>query len=97
MVELHRRLAYIPGDVSLWPNMSGARLSTCSVLCVAASMRGGTTVLLSSHILAEVESLADRLTVIRDDGAGPLRTHVPHRGTSFFRVAIPSSVRGRKQ
>ena len=22
-VELHRRLAYVPGDVSLWPNLSG--------------------------------------------------------------------------
>src|SRR4249919_575018 len=22
-VELHRRLAYVPGDVALWPNMSG--------------------------------------------------------------------------
>ena len=28
VVELHRRLAYVPGDVSLWPKMSGARLST---------------------------------------------------------------------
>src|SRR5690625_1164881 len=22
-VELHRRLAYVPGDVSLWPNLTG--------------------------------------------------------------------------
>ena len=22
-VELHRRIAYVPGDVSLWPNLSG--------------------------------------------------------------------------
>ncbi|WP_181642095.1 ATP-binding cassette domain-containing protein, partial [Nocardioides massiliensis] len=22
-VELHRRLAYVPGDVELWPNLSG--------------------------------------------------------------------------
>ena len=24
-VELHRRLAYVPGDVNLWPNLSGAQ------------------------------------------------------------------------
>jgi ABC-2 type transport system ATP-binding protein len=23
--DLHRRLAYVPGDVSLWPNLSGER------------------------------------------------------------------------
>ena len=23
-VELHRRLAYVPGDVNLWPNLTGA-------------------------------------------------------------------------
>ena len=165
MVELHRRLAYVPGDVSLWPKMSGgeaidllgslrgglnesrraelierfeldptkrgrqyskgnrqkvaiiaALASDAELLVLDEPTRGldplmgkvfqevvgeakarGTTVLLSSHILAEVESLADRLTVIRDDGAGPLRTHGPHRGTSFARVAVPSLVRGRKQ
>ena len=33
---------------------------------VAQRNREGVTVLLSSHVLAEVESLADRLTIIRD-------------------------------
>ena len=132
-VALHRRLAYVPGDVHLWPNLSGGeaidllgslrggldrrrrdeliarfqldptkRCSTYSkgnrqkVALVAAFasqvelylldeptsgldplmdtvFRGcveevvgrGATVLLSSHILAEVEALADRITIIR--------------------------------
>lgn len=34
--------------------------------CLAESTRAGTTVLLSSHILGEVERLADRVTIIRD-------------------------------
>lgn len=132
-VGLHRRLAYVPGDVSLWPNLSGGE-----AIDVLASLRGaidqrkraelierfeldprkkastyskgnrqkvalvaglasdaellildeptsgldplmesvfqecilevkaeGRTVLLSSHILAEVEKLCDRLTIIR--------------------------------
>jgi ABC-2 type transport system ATP-binding protein len=133
-VELHRRIAYVPGDVTLWPNLTGgeaidilARLSgpldprrkqamlerfeldptkkarTYSkgnrqkVALVAAlssdaelflldeptsgldplmeaafteSIRevkaAGRSVLLSSHIFAEVERLADRVTIIRE-------------------------------
>ena len=34
--ELHRRLAYVPGDVSLWPNLTGGE-----VIDVLARMRGG--------------------------------------------------------
>lgn len=134
VVELHRRLAYVPGDVSLWPGMTGGEaidllgalrggldekrraelvdrfeLDTTKrgrqyskgnkqkVAIVAAlasdaellvldeptsgldplmenvfqevieeAKQRGTTVLLSSHILAEVEVLADRLSIIRD-------------------------------
>jgi ABC-2 type transport system ATP-binding protein len=136
---LHGRLAYVPGDVTLWPNLSGgeiidllARLrgdgstanhgelkrrqeliqrfdldpskkarayskgnrqkvaliaalaSDAELLvfdeptsgldplmeaafrdCVNAERKGGRTVLLSSHILAEAEALADRVTIIR--------------------------------
>jgi ABC-2 type transport system ATP-binding protein len=132
-VELHGRLAYVPGDVSLWPNLSGgeiidyfARLrgdldvakrdelierfeldprkkagtyskgnrqkvalvlalsSNAELLlldeptagldplmetvfqdCIMEVARQGRTVLLSSHILAEVEKLCDRVTIIR--------------------------------
>src|ERR1700749_403 len=132
--SLHSRLAYVPGDVTLWPAMTGgeiidllARLrggqhdkqrrqelierfdldpskkarayskgnrqkvaliaalaSDAELLvfdeptsgldplmeaafrdCVNAERRGGRTVLLSSHILAEAEALADRVTIIR--------------------------------
>ena len=35
-VELHRRLAYVPGDVALWPNLSGGE--TVDLLC---RLRGG--------------------------------------------------------
>jgi ABC-2 type transport system ATP-binding protein len=132
-VALHRRLAYVPGDVSLWPNLSGGevidllgrlrggldptrrdqllqrfdldprkkartyskgnRQKVALVAALAsdvelllldeptagldplmeASFRevirqehhSGRTVLLSSHILAEVEALADRVSIIR--------------------------------
>ncbi len=131
---LHSRLAYVPGDVTLWPGLTGgeiidllARLrgdghnpkrrqelierfdldpskkarayskgnrqkvalvaalaSDAELLlldeptagldplmeatfreCVTAERRDGRTVLLSSHILAEAEALADRVTIIR--------------------------------
>lgn len=134
-VALHRRMAYVPGDVTLWPSLTGGecidlltrmrgakidrarrdelierldldprkRAKTYSkgnrqkVALVAAfatrsnllvldeptsgldplmemvfqqlvkeAAADGTTVLLSSHILAEVEALCDRLTIIRN-------------------------------
>lgn len=133
-VELHRRLAYVPGDVSLWPGMTGgeaidllgalrggldeqrraelverfeldptkrgrqyskgnrqkvaivAALASDAELLVldeptsgldplmenvfqevvTEATQRGATVLLSSHILAEVEILADRVSIIRD-------------------------------
>lgn len=36
-VQLHRRIAYVPGDVSLWPNLSGGE-----AIDLLARMRGGT-------------------------------------------------------
>jgi ABC-2 type transport system ATP-binding protein len=130
---LHRRLAYVPGDVTLWPNLSGGEIidllgrlrggvdakrkdelierfeldpakksrayskgNRQKVALVAALASGaellildeptsgldplmeaafretvedlardGTTVLLSSHILSEVEALCERVTIIR--------------------------------
>jgi ABC-type multidrug transport system ATPase subunit len=132
-VALHRRLAYVPGEVNLWPNLTGGEVidllgtlrggldparrrallerfqldptKTCrayskgnrqKVALVAALASDvelylldepssgldplmelvfqevirelrteGRTVLLSSHILAEVEALCDRVTIIR--------------------------------
>jgi polyether ionophore transport system ATP-binding protein len=135
---LHRRLAYVPGDVTLWPNLTGGEvidllgrlrggLDTArrddllkrfdldprkkgrayskgnrqKVALIAAlssdvellvldeptsgldplmeavfrdiirdeKRRGDRTVLLSSHVLAEVEALCDRITIIRDGRA----------------------------
>ncbi|MEV4345270.1 ABC transporter ATP-binding protein [Actinoplanes sp. NPDC049596] len=132
---LHKRLAYVPGDVTLWPNLTGGevidllgrlrggldprrraqllerfeldprkkgrtyskgnRQKVALVAALASDVellildeptsgldplmeeafsevileekrRGDRTVLLSSHILAEVEKLCDRLTIIRD-------------------------------
>ncbi|MER7889747.1 ABC transporter ATP-binding protein [Micromonospora sp. NPDC094482] len=133
-VRLHRRLAYVPGDVNLWPNLTGGeaidllgelrggldrrrrdellerfdldptrKCRTYSkgnrqkVAIVAAFSSGvelyvldeptsgldplmeavfqdevrrikqaGATVLLSSHVLAEVEALCDRVSIIRE-------------------------------
>jgi ABC-2 type transport system ATP-binding protein len=132
--ELHRRLAYVPGDVTLWPNLTGgevidllARLrggidqakkavllerfdldptkkgrtyskgnrqkvaliaalaSDVELLildeptagldplmeaefraCIEEDRHDGRTVLLASHILAEVEALCDRISIIRE-------------------------------
>jgi ABC-2 type transport system ATP-binding protein len=137
-VAIHRRLAYVPGDVALWPNLSGGetvdmllrmrgadpraghreellerfdldptkkgrayskgnRQKVALVAAFAADVEllvldeptsgldplmekvfadvvaervaAGTTVLLSSHILSEVELLADRVTIIREGKA----------------------------
>ncbi|GAB2748709.1 ABC transporter ATP-binding protein [Salinifilum aidingensis] len=132
-VALHRRLAYVPGDVTLWPNLTGGeaidllgRLSgglderrrsslverfdldptkkartyskgnrqkvaiiaalaaRCELLvldeptsgldplleavfqeCIREQTAEGRTVLLSSHILAQVEALCDRVSIVR--------------------------------
>ena len=132
-VELHRRLAYVPGEVDLWPNLSGGeiidllgrlrgglddrrradllerfeldptkksrtyskgnrqKVALVAALasnvelylmdeptsgldplmeaefqrCVSETAAAGATVLLSSHILAEVEALCDRVSIIR--------------------------------
>lgn len=136
--DLHRRIAYVPGDVSLWPNISGGeaidflarlrgadrrsagyraererlceafqfdprkkgrayskgnrqKVALIAALAVPADLyildeptsgldplmevvfrheiarlrAGGATVLLSSHILSEVERLCDRVSIIR--------------------------------
>ncbi|MFE0381705.1 ATP-binding cassette domain-containing protein [Streptomyces inhibens] len=132
-VELHRRIAYVPGDVTLWRNLSGGEVidlygrlrggldaarrnellerfeldptkkgrtyskgnrqkvalvaafaSDVDLLildeptsgldplmeevfqsCVAEERDRGRTVLLSSHVLSEVEALCDRVSIIR--------------------------------
>ena len=136
-VILHHRLAYVPGDVTLWPGLTGGEVidllgrmrggvdperraellerfeldprkksrtyskgnrqkvalvaalaSDAELLlldeptsgldplmeaafrgCVEEERKSGRTVLLSSHILSEVEALCDRVTIIRDGKA----------------------------
>jgi ABC-2 type transport system ATP-binding protein len=131
--ELHRRLAYVPGDVTLWSNLTGGEVidllgrlrgglnldkkdqllqrfdldptkkgrtyskgnrqkvalvaalaadvellildePTAGLdplmeaefrLCIEEDRRSGRTVLLASHILAEVEALCDRISIVR--------------------------------
>jgi ABC-2 type transport system ATP-binding protein len=133
VATLHRRIAYVPGDVTLWPNLSGGEVidllgrlrggqdaerkadllerfeldprkkgrayskgnrqkvaliaafaSDAELLildeptsgldplmeevfqrCVQEERDGGRTVLLSSHILSEIEALCDRVSIIR--------------------------------
>lgn len=132
-VKLHRQIAYVPGDVTLWPELSGGEIIdllgrlhgglnisrknqllkrfqldptkksrtyskgnrqkvalvaafSCDAdlylldeptsgldplmemvfqECVAELKKAGRTVLLSSHILSEIESLCDRVSIIR--------------------------------
>ena len=133
-VEIHKRIAYVPGDVNLWPNLSGGEVIDLFVnlrgtynkqrrdklvrdfdldptkkcrayskgnrqkvaliaafaseadlfildeptsgldplmeqvfqACVLEQKNAGKTVLLSSHIMSEVERLCDRVGIIRD-------------------------------
>ncbi len=133
-VALHRRLAYVPGEVNLWPNLSGGevidllgrmrggvdqarrdslierfeldpskrcrsyskgnrqKVALVAAMCADVELllldeptsgldpvmeaefqqvtreeiENGRTVLLSSHILAEVEALCDRVSIIRE-------------------------------
>ena len=156
-VAIHRDLAYVPGDVSVWPNLTGGeiidlltslrggsdeqRLATLitefdfdprkkartyskgnrqKVALIAAFARPaklyifdepssgldpvmeavfrsnvervrneGATVLLSSHILSEVEQLCDRVTIIRSGTAVETGTlnDLRHLSRTSFRVA----------
>src|SRR5918993_4211438 len=38
-VELHRRIAYVPGDVSVWPNLSGGEAIDLMARLRGASLR----------------------------------------------------------
>jgi ABC-2 type transport system ATP-binding protein len=49
-VAVHRELAYVPGDVSLWPNLSGGE--TIDLLC---SLRGGADPELRARLLRDFE------------------------------------------
>jgi ABC-2 type transport system ATP-binding protein len=49
-VAVHRMLAYVPGDVSLWPNLSGGE-----TIDLLTSLRGGADPLLRRRLLADFE------------------------------------------
>lgn len=163
-VAIHRDLAYVPGDVSLWPNLSGgeaidlltrlrggadptlrerlirdfefdprkparsdskgnrqkvaliaafARPARLYVLDEPTSgldpvmeavfrreierVRGdGATVLLSSHILSEVEELCDRVTIIRSGAAVETGTlsDLRHLTRTSFRAVLTGDAPG---
>ncbi|MDR3359142.1 MAG: ABC transporter ATP-binding protein [Bifidobacteriaceae bacterium] len=158
-VELHKQLAYVPGDVSLWPNLTGgetidylgslrggldakrrdqlierfeldptrknrvyskgnrqkvalvAALAARAELflfdeptsgldplmeavfteCLTEIKQAGGTVLLSSHILAEVEKTCDTVTIIRAGRAVEAGTLASMRHLSRSRVEVALS------
>ena len=49
-VALHRRIAYVPGDVSLWPNLSGGE-----VIDLLGRLRGGLDVRRRDELLKRFE------------------------------------------
>ena len=43
-VDLHRRIAYVPGDVTLWPNLTGMQaIDFLAALAATASTRAAAT------------------------------------------------------
>ncbi|MFG2404993.1 ATP-binding cassette domain-containing protein [Streptomyces brevispora] len=166
-VELHRRVAYVPGDVTLWRNLSGGEVidlygrlrggldaarradlverfeldptkkgrtyskgnrqkvalvaafaSDVDLLildeptsgldplmeevfqsCVAEERDRGRTILLSSHILSEVESLCDRVSIIRqgrtvETGSLAGMRHLTRTNISAELAAEPNGLAG---
>jgi ABC-2 type transport system ATP-binding protein len=157
--DLHRRLAYVPGEVNLWPNLTGGEIidllgalrgglvgsrraelldrfeldptKKCrayskgnrqKVALVAAFAsdvelylldeptsgldplmesvfqdvvrelrRRGRTVLLSSHILSEVEALCDRVTIVRNGRAAETGTFAELRHLTRTTVEVETS------
>ena len=87
---INRQVSYVPGDVALWPALTGGQVldalaAPTSLLVldeptsgldplmervfteeVARAAAEGRTVLLSSHILAEVQRLCSAVTIIKD-------------------------------
>jgi ABC-2 type transport system ATP-binding protein len=48
--DLHRRLAYVPGDVSLWPNLTGGE-----IIDLLGSLRGGLDGIRRAELIAAFE------------------------------------------
>lgn len=166
--QLHRRMAYVPGDVTVWPNLSGGQIidflgklhggldpklradlidrfqfdptrkgrqyskgNRQKVAIIAALARStdllildeptngldplmeqefqavikerrdqGTSVLLSSHILSEVQSLADRVSIIkagrivRTGSMAELQATAHSTLTARLAVPPPSAIAG---
>ena len=164
---LHRRLAYVPGDVTLWPNLTGGEVidllgrlrgsidgkrrdalverfdldpkkkarayskgnrqkvaliaalaSDAELLildeptagldplmeavfraCVEDESRDGRSVLLSSHILSEVEALCERVTIIRagravESGTLTELRHLTRTSISAELASVPAGLAG---
>lgn len=164
-VSLHRRLAYVPGEVNLWPNLSGGEVidllghlrggldktrrqnlldrfeldprkkgrtyskgnrqkvalvaalaSDVELLildepsagldplmeavfqeCINEERGRGRTVLLSSHILSEVEALCDRVSIIRsgtvvETGTLSQLRHLTRTSISAEMIAMPTGL-----
>lgn len=49
-VELHEKLAYVPGDVNFWPNLTGGE-----IIDLLGEMRGGLDEKRRAHLLARFE------------------------------------------
>lgn len=164
-VEVHAHLAYVPGDVSLWPNLTGGEVidllgrlrggldqrrrdelierfeldprkrgrtyskgnrqkvaivaalaSDAELLildeptsgldplmeavfqqCIRAEREQGRTVLLSSHILSEIEALCDRVSIIRSGAVVETGTltelrHLTRTSISAELATVPSGL-----
>jgi ABC-2 type transport system ATP-binding protein len=165
--QLHRRLAYVPGDVTLWPTLTGGEvidllgrlrgdtdarrrdellerfeldptrrcrtyskgnrqkvalvaafasnvellvldeptsgldplMESVFAACVAEEHERGRTVLLSSHILSEVEALCDRVTIIRAGRAVESGTlaELRHLTRTSIKAELAGSMNGLAQ